>query len=107
MGLVCAASIPTIYYVSAKANARRNAHRRLSALLKVVNVALVDRSVIDWAIESRFRDFEDAIVAEAARRAGASVIVTRNLRDFIRSPLQVYTPTQLLAVLDNGPERFG
>ncbi len=43
-------------------------------------------------------DFEDAVLAEAAHQSGAQAIITRNLKDFTRSPVRAYTPRQRLAM---------
>lgn len=44
-------------------------------------------------------DYEDAVQVEAARGAAAEAIVTRNIPDFRRASLPVYTPPELLARL--------
>ena len=43
-------------------------------------------------------DFEDAVLAQAAHQAGAQAIITRNLKDFARSPVRAYTPRQWVAM---------
>ena len=45
-------------------------------------------------------DFEDAVVAAAARHVQVGVIATRNERDFAKAEVPVYSPTSLLALLD-------
>ena len=42
------------------------------------------------------RDFEDALQVAAARACGAQHIVTRNFRDFDRSPIPALTPAEAL-----------
>lgn len=44
-------------------------------------------------------DLEDAMQASAAIRFGAQMIVTRNLKDFTRSPVKAITPAQLTSLL--------
>jgi hypothetical protein len=51
------------------------------------------------ALDAGFADFEDAVVHEAARQAGAAAIVTRNGKDFVRSELPVFSPAELLAAM--------
>jgi len=43
-------------------------------------------------------DFEDALQAAAARACGASVIITRNEKDFLASPVAAMTPEAFLAL---------
>ncbi|WP_419921773.1 hypothetical protein [Candidatus Poriferisodalis sp.] len=44
-------------------------------------------------------DFEDAMQVAAARACGARCIVTRNLRDYERSPIPAVSPQDLLSEL--------
>ena len=55
--------------------------------------------MIEAALDNDMTEFEDAVLAESARHAGADGVVTRNDRDFRRCPLRVYTPTELLNIL--------
>ncbi|HUE95677.1 MAG TPA: hypothetical protein VMN39_03410, partial [Longimicrobiaceae bacterium] len=45
-------------------------------------------------------DFEDAVVAAAAEESGCDQIVTRNVRDFVRSPVLAISPGELDAALE-------
>ena len=69
------------------------------ALLSVFDVAPVDGGVLSSALGLGFADFEDAVTAAAARRARCDVIVTRNPRDFARSPVRVLAPAEAEALL--------
>lgn len=44
-------------------------------------------------------DLEDAMQASVALRFGAQMIVTRNLRDYSRSPVKPITPAELIHLL--------
>ena len=71
----------------------------LSVLLSILDVAPVDRAVLERAARSEIDDFEDAVIAEFARQVNAQVILTRNERDFARSPIPVHSPISLPALL--------
>lgn len=43
------------------------------------------------------RDFEDAVIAEAAKASGIASIITRHGQDFVGCGLQVYSPGEWLA----------
>ena len=45
------------------------------------------------------RDFEDALQVAAAVACGASVIATRNLQDYAKSPVRAAEPLFVLAEL--------
>lgn len=42
-------------------------------------------------------DFEDAVQAVTAERVHANYIITRNVRDFTKSSVMAFTPSELLA----------
>lgn len=72
----------------------------LRRLLELFDVATTDRNVLLRAQVSPIKDFEDAVLAEAALMAGLDAVVTRNAKDFNGASLKVLTPSELLAVLD-------
>jgi predicted nucleic acid-binding protein len=51
------------------------------------------------ALDLGFTDLEDAMQAVAAIRFGAQLIVTRNVKDFRRSPIQAILPRNILSHL--------
>jgi len=55
--------------------------------------------VNEGALESKYKDFEDGVVAEAAQKIGAQAIITRNVRDFKTSAVPAYSPDELLKML--------
>ena len=77
----------------------RQAEKEISKLLALFEVAPVNRPVLEAALAGKLPDFEDAVVCEAARQVGAQGVVTRDVRDFKRSSLPVYTPTEMLQTI--------
>jgi predicted nucleic acid-binding protein len=98
-GVLCATSMMTIHYLAAKAVGRRQARKHVRELLAIFEVAVVDRGVLEQALEMRFQNFEDAVLHESARAAGAAAIVTCNLRDFARTSLPIFSPGELLSAM--------
>ena len=72
---------------------------RLIQMLTLFAVAPVDRSVLDRALDLDFTDFEDAVLHEAARNAGAAAIVTRDAADLANATAPVFDPRELLAAV--------
>ena len=97
-GLICASTVTTVFYLSAKEAGKKEAMQQVRSLLGLYEVAAVTRSVLDASLTSKSPDFEDAVLAEAAHQAGAQAIITRNLKDFAHSPVRAYTPRQWLAM---------
>ena len=63
---------------------------------------LLDTAGMDCrkAISSELTDYEDAMMSETALRCGMDCIVTRNLRDYGKSPVPVYAPSTFLARIE-------
>jgi predicted nucleic acid-binding protein len=99
-GLVCATTLTTIHYLATKAVGAVKARKYVQDLLDVFDVAPVDRTVLLRALELRLTDFEDAVLHEAARAAGATGIVTRNKRDFASARLPIFDPRELLLAVN-------
>ena len=99
-GFVCATTITTIFYLARKAVGRTHARRQVGDLLSILDVAPVNRAVLEGAAQSEIGDFEDAVIVESARQVQAQIILTRNERDFARSPIPVHSPSSLPALLD-------
>jgi len=98
-GLLSAHSVTTLHYLNAKAVGARLARQTTESLLSVFNVAAVDEAVLRAAVALGWADFEDAVTAAAARRARCEAIVTRNPRDYQRSPVRVISPAEAAAWL--------
>ena len=48
-------------------------------------------------VNMKWKDFEDAVQSATAESVHADYIITRNLKDFTRSKVMAFTPTELLA----------
>jgi predicted nucleic acid-binding protein len=98
-GLLSAHSVTTLHDLNARAVGAKHARDTTEALLSVFNVAAVDEGVLRTAAALGWPDFEDAVTAAAARRAGCEALVTRNPRDYRRSPVRVISPAEAAAWL--------
>ena len=99
-GWLCATTITTIFYLVAKAGSTNTAMAQVRKLLALFEIAPVNRPVLETAITLGFADFEDAVLHEAARQVDAKAIVSRNTSHFKNAELPVYTPAELLEILD-------
>ncbi len=95
-GFLSASSIATIYYIAQKALSRKKAEKEIELLTEIFGIAPVNKNVIVDALKLGFKDFEDAIIHESARCVNADGIVTRNVKDFKKAKIKVYTPAGLL-----------
>ena len=95
---ISALSFTTIYYVLKKYLEHDMLITMLEALSKLVEILPTDHSIITSALHSDYKDFEDAVQYNTALAGNASVIVTRNPKDFKKSIIPIYTPTEFLQI---------
>lgn len=100
IGFACATTITTIHYLATKTLGPDAATRHIQSLLSLFAIAPVNRVVLENAFASKFKDFEDGVLHEAALHAGAEYIVTRNIADFKSTKLPVYEPKEFLNALE-------
>jgi len=99
-GLISADSFSTLYYLLRQASNARTAQRGLSLLLSVFEIVELDKQIVQQALDSPVRDFEDAVQYHCAVRGKADCIVTRDLRHYRHAELPVMSPAAFLAALD-------
>ena len=92
-------SVSNLYYLVAPALGGISARDFIVELTRFVAVAATDTESIRYAAELPMADFEDAMQVAAARACGARYIVTRNVRDYERSPIRAIDPQEALTTL--------
>ncbi|CAN5258027.1 PIN domain nuclease [soil metagenome] len=95
-GVVSAESFSNIYYVLRKLSTHQEAIGLLKHLRKIFQIGTVTPEIIEKALSSGWRDFEDAIQHFCAAGEKCDAIVTRNRSDYKKSSLPVYTPRECL-----------
>ena len=99
-GFICATTITTIHYLAAKNSEQNHARDQIKNLITLFDIVPVNRPVIENALKSKFSDFEDAAIYMSAWSAGVEAIVTRDIKGFKKSELPVYSPTEMLIILE-------
>lgn len=92
-------TLSNFYYLVTPARGDADAREFITELVRFVAVAPADTPALRYAVSLPMADFEDAMQVAAARACGAHQIVTRNVRDFVRSPIPAMTPGEALATL--------
>lgn len=67
---------------------------RLSLIFSFTELTPAD---LTRAAKLQWDDFEDAVQSVTAERVHADYIITRNVRDFAKSKVMAFTPSELLA----------
>jgi len=92
-GYITAVIFSNVYYLLRKTAKHDLVIDKLRQLLTILNVLVIDKNCVIQALNSEFKDFEDALQNFAAENTNnISVILTRNTKDFKNSKLGVMTP---------------
>ena len=96
-GFVTAIMISNIYYLLRKDAKHEKIVENLKMLMTIVNVLTTDKQIVLDALNSKFKDFEDALQNFSAENKNEiNVIITRNTKDYKTSNLSVMTPETYL-----------
>jgi hypothetical protein len=95
-------SLSNLYYLLRRAQDDGRARGFIADLIRFAAVASGGTQAVRHALSLPVSDFEDALQVVAAIAADVDFIVTRNTRDFARSPLRAITPAKLLCTLGRG-----
>ncbi len=88
-----------IYYISSRLLNPTIAKENLKHIKPMFEICNTSDLVIEQALNSQFKDLEDAFQYYTAYENSIDLIITRNLDDFKLSKLPVLNPTQYLATL--------
>lgn len=100
-GFVTPVICSNAYYLLRQTAKHNKVIDKLKQLLIIIDVLIMDKEVVMDALNSGFKDFEDALQNFSARKHGnIDVILTRNLKDYKKSELGVLTPETYIKTLN-------
>ena len=92
---ISAHAVTTFGYILEQAKVPRfEILRHIKWLLQVFIIVPTDEALLKAALKSPLKDYEDAVVEQAAIICNASTIITRNIKHFKASRVQVLTPKE-------------
>lgn len=90
-------SINNIYYVTRRYSDHKRAILIVEELMNMVRVVGTTKEEILQALKNGFKDFEDSIQYSTALTIdGIGAIITRNVKDYAKSKIAVFTPDNYL-----------
>lgn len=96
-GFITPVICSNLYYILRQTAKHEKVIEKLSQLLIITEVLVIDKDIIIKALNSNFHDFEDALQNYAAEKTGIiDLILTRNTKDFRNSNIIVMTPENYL-----------
>jgi predicted nucleic acid-binding protein len=103
IGGISAISFNNAYYLIRRSKGDAEARKAIATMRGFFEVVPLDASILDGAIGSPLKDFEDAIQWFSAQRMAADFLITRNDGDFPQGIPEVMTPTMFLAIGSASP----
>ncbi|MGB1450826.1 MAG: type II toxin-antitoxin system VapC family toxin [Marinirhabdus sp.] len=89
--------ISNVYYLLKKAAKHQIIVEKIKQLLGIIDILQMDKNVVLNALNSEFKDFEDALQNfSAIENQKIKIILTRNIKDFSKSRLAIVTPETFL-----------
>lgn len=98
-GYLCAITPVNVFYIARKEIQRKHALRMMNDLMDTFEISLVSRDVLRAALKLEMKDFEDAVQIASAQADGLDFIITRDVKDYEKSPIKVLTPTEFMQEL--------
>lgn len=99
-GFITSVIISNVYYLLRQTATHEKVIEKLLQLTSITEVLTTDKTIILKALNSSFKDFEDALQNFSAEISGEiDLIITRNIKDFKNSSLGVFTPENYLKTL--------
>jgi predicted nucleic acid-binding protein len=90
--------VANTYYILRRHATHHYVIERLQVLLNTIHILAMDQKQVLAALESKFTDFEDALQYFSAVNSNKiDAIITRNIKDYKKSALPVFTPNEFLA----------
>lgn len=96
-GYVTATTVTDIFYIVRKqTKSLERAREAVATTLAALEVCLVNRSILEAALASNLRDFEDAVQLACATTDSLDAIMTRDASGFAGASLPILSVAELL-----------
>lgn len=100
-GYITAKAATDIYYLMHRfTHSNEKSRTQLGRLLLLIGMLDTSSDDVVQALSADISDFEDAVMSETAVRCKMDCIVTRNISDYAKSTVPVFTPDEFLDILN-------
>ncbi len=101
IGYITPVILSNVYYILRQIARHNRVIEKLNQLLSITDVLTMDKNVVINALNSGFKDFEDALQYFAAiKKSNIDAIITRNVKDFKTSEIGVLTPESYVRTIN-------
>ncbi|AZI38708.1 type II toxin-antitoxin system VapC family toxin [Epilithonimonas vandammei] len=94
-------SISNVFYVLTRYENSKIALEKIRKFKLLCSMSVMDDEVVEKAIHSNFKDFEDAMQYFSALASNCNIIITRNEKDFKNAMIPVMNAESYLLSLRN------
>jgi len=103
LGFTTPVIISNVYYLLRKTAKHDIILEKIKQLLNIIEIIKIDKNAVFNALNSEFKDFEDALQNfSAIENREIKIILTRNIKDFKKSELAILTPETYLKGIASG-----
>lgn len=95
-GYISSITPVNVFYLTRKFKGIDAAKQAVQLLLSSLNVCPLDQTVLENAQELGFKDYEDAVQCASAAGSRLEAIITRNVKDYKKAVLPIFTPADFL-----------
>lgn len=89
-------SFANLHYILSKHYNAQQSRKILTKFKTLVRILAVDEKIIELALVSEFRDFEDAIQYHTCVQHGLNTLLTRNTKDYKKARITIMTAEEYL-----------
>jgi len=101
LGFITPVTVSNVYYLLRKTAKHEKVVESFKMLMSIMDISTVNKESLLEALNSDFKDFEDAIQNFSAQFENEiKVIVTRNIKDYKASSLSIMTPHAYLRFIE-------
>ncbi len=101
IGFLTPVIFSNMYYILRQQASHVYVQEKLDVLLSILRVLPMSEQTVHLALNSSFKDMEDALqYFSALKNANVDAILTQNTKDFKKSAIPVFLPSEWIAVME-------
>lgn len=93
-------ALTNIFYIVSKLENKNKSLVAIRKIRKIIKIANVNEQIVDSAINSDFKDFEDAVQYFSAINCGCIYLITRNTNDYVGQEVNVVSPKEFISLIE-------
>lgn len=103
-GYVCSHEITTLAYLLQRNFKMEKVKYFLREILNIFEVIPTTNIILTLALDSKIKDYEDAVIEVSGLEEEINYIITRNLKDFKYSKIKALSPEEFLLLIKKNLE---